>query len=407
MKSTLQLILIIFSCIRLSDSYAQEITCQFEYETHYNQCQVCFLKNNTYKLKITSVSDYRFLGSIYLDFKDATQYKSSSMEYRGSCHMGHNIMEYNSPYIEKFNAKYKENQNKNWTFSYSTQIINGQNMPTELKNACSSISGKYDLWKKFAEQEQAKDKMGQEKKALEEKKIEQQRLEVQIPLIKDFKNNVDSLSSIHNYIQITNDLNILVKKIGSNKESLTKELKDYILLTFSDYMNECLNNNDFTNYDSNLKNFILYCPYGDVVEWERKRYIKERDFLISLINLPLSAGDEIYCGKWILTSRFQENEYTMKIELNKDHTFSYSNTALSENYKGYWNIYHPRMELQLVITEYYSYNIGWLEYDPRKSIVPKVYSIEQNKKQNLNLYYSLKQSGGNDVTLFYKGRKIE
>ena len=230
----------------------------------------------------------------------------------------------------------------------------------------------------------------------------------QILLIKDFKNNVDSLSSIHNYVQITNEFNILVKKIESNKESVTKELQDYILLLFSDYMNECLNNNDFTSYDSNLNNFKLYYQYGDGGEWERKRYTKERDFLISLINLPLSAGDEIYCGKWVLTSRFQENEYTMKIELNKDHTFSYSNTALSENYKGYWNIYHPKMELQLVITEYFnSYNNGWLEYDPRKSIVPKVYSIEPNKKQNLNLYYSLKQSGGNDVTLFYKGRKIE
>ena len=310
MKSTLQLILIIFSYIRLSDSYAQEITCQFEYETHYNQCQVCFLKNNTYKLKINSVSDYRFLGSIYLDFKDATQYKYSSMEYRGSCHMGHNIMEYNSPYIEKFNTKYKENQNKNWTFSYSTQIINGQNMPTELKNACSSISGKYDLWKKFAEQEQAKVKIGQEKKALEEKKIEQQQLEVQKQNKTIIKPKIDSLLAINNF----NGARTLIKEqnLDYYKKNEFYKRTDSVLIN---YLNLLIETNDFKKFDeiitSEKQNINLPSLEQIVInQLVSKRNLQETELnfanLISPIkNKDLSSDEKLLIGDWDFKSKLR------------------------------------------------------------------------------------------------------
>ena len=327
MKSTFKFLILVFACILINDIYAQEITCQYEYETHYNECQVCFQRNNTYKLKITSISDYRYLASVYLDFRDATRYKSNEMQYRGSCiYDGHKLMEYNPPFIEKFNNKYKQNQNENWTFSYSTQIINGQNMPTELKNACSSISAKYDLWKKFAEQEQAKVKTEQDKKRLEENKIEKQNKNVISP-------KIDSLLAINNY----NAARLLTQE--QNLDYFTKnEFYKKIDSLLINYLIVIIESNDLKKFDDLIniekQNKTLPSLNQNIIsQLVSKRNLRENELifenLISPIkNKSLSKDEVQLIGLWDLKSKTiklgEENEkhwLTEEIIFNQDRTF--------------------------------------------------------------------------------------
>ncbi len=383
--------LLIFIFFFSSFSFAQEVTCQYEYETHYNECQVCFQRNNTYKIKITSISDYRYLASVYLDFRDATRYKSNEMQYRGSCHYGHKLMEYNPPFIEKFNNKYKQNQNENWTFSYSTQIINGQNLPTELKNACSSISAKYDLWKKFAEQEQAKVKTEQDKKRIEENKIEQQRLDAQKQNKNVVSPKIDSLLAINNY----NAARLLTQQ--QNLDYFTKnEFYKKIDSLLINYLIVIIESNDLKKFDDLIniekQNETLPSLNQNIInQLVAKRNLRENELIFENLILPikdkeLTSDENLLIGDWDFKSKNlnyregKKNYFADVIRFNQDRTFYYQ-------IKEYYSLdnYSEWMQEK---TGYWKYENGiltlFIDYETTNKNKVRVNKIENITFQNLD-----------------------